>query len=113
LPDTTYWGLWLDVVTRSNYTCSVHFEWDERKRRKNLSKHGVDFPDLQPLFNGTIVTVIDDRYDYGELRLITLGLLNGVVISVAHTETDDVIRIISARKATSYEEANYFKKIGK
>ena len=88
-------------------------KWDERKRRKNLIGHGVDFADIEPLFNGATITVIDDRYDYGELRFITLGLLNSMVISVAHTETDDVVRMISARKATRNEEENYFKKIGK
>jgi uncharacterized protein len=54
--------------------------------------------------------VLDDRYDYEELRFITLGMLKGIVITIAHTETEEVIRIISARKATRYEEESYFKK---
>jgi len=57
--------------------------------------------------------VLDGRYDYGEFRFITLGILNGIVMTVAHAETDEVIRIISARKATRYEEESYFKKIRK
>ena len=87
----------------------MQFEWDEKKRRANLAKHGIDFADLAPLFSGLTITVLDDRYDYGEFRFITLGLLNGIVMTVAHTETDEVIRIISARKATRYEEESYFK----
>lgn len=57
------------------------------------------------------MTVLDDRFDYGEARFVTLGLLNGIVLAVVHTETDDIIRIISARKATRYEEENYFQQI--
>jgi len=57
--------------------------------------------------------VLDSRYDYGEFRFITLGILNGIVMTVAHTETDEVMRIISARKATRYEEESYFKEIRK
>lgn len=91
----------------------MHFEWDEEKRRKNLAKHGIDFADLEPLFNGAIITLLDDRYNYGEFRYITIGMLNGFVLTVAHTETEEVIRIISARKAARYEEENYFKKIRK
>jgi len=87
----------------------VKFEWDEKKRKENLARHGIDFADLAPLFSGLTITVLDDRYDYGEFRFITLGLLNGIVMTVAHTETDEVIRIISARKATRYEEESYFK----
>lgn len=91
----------------------MRFEWDDQKRRVNLARHGIDFADLASLFSGSTITVLDDRYDYGEFRFITLGVLNGIVMTVAHTETDEVIRIISARKATRYEEESYFKKIRK
>ena len=91
----------------------MRFEWDDKKRRANLAKHGIDFADLAPLFSGSTITLLDDRYDYGEFRFITLGVLNGIVMTVAHTETEEVMRIISARKATRYEEESYFKKIGK
>ena len=89
----------------------MRFEWDERKRRGNSEKHGINFADLPPLFVGQTAILKDDRFDYGEIRFITLGWLNGVVLLVAHTETDEVIRIISARKATSYEEKQYFEEI--
>jgi uncharacterized protein len=91
----------------------MQFEWDEKKRNANLAKHGIDFADLEPLFGGLTITVLDGRYDYDEFRFITLGILNGIVMTVAHTETDEVIRIISARKATRYEEESYFEKIKK
>ena len=91
----------------------MQFKWDEKKRSANLAKHGIDFADLAPLFSGLTISVLDSRYDYGESRFITLGILNGIVITIAHIETDEVIRIISARKATRYEEESYFKTIRK
>lgn len=60
---------------------------------------------------GETVTIPDDRFDYGESRFVTLGLLSGRVVVIAHTETDEVIRIISVRKATKNEEISYFKEI--
>ncbi|HKO99465.1 MAG TPA: BrnT family toxin [Pyrinomonadaceae bacterium] len=51
------------------------------------------------------------RFDYEEIRFVTLGLLNGVVVAIAHLETADVIRILSVRKASRHEEEIYFKEI--
>lgn len=62
-------------------------------------------------FEGETVTVLDDRFDYGEERFVTFGLLDGRVVAIAHTETDEIIRIISVRKATKDEESSYFKEI--
>ncbi|MGI9034398.1 MAG: BrnT family toxin [Pyrinomonadaceae bacterium] len=87
------------------------FEWDENKRRKNLQNHGIDFADAAKIFDNTRYTIIDDRFDYGEIRFFTLGLITGRVIAVSHTESENVIRIISARKANKNEQAKYFKEI--
>jgi uncharacterized protein len=89
----------------------VRFEWDEAKRRINIRKHSIDFIDVPSVFRGVTVTIEDTRFDYGETRFVTLGLLKGRVVVVVHTEQDDVIRIISVRKATKNEETNYFKQI--
>lgn len=89
----------------------MKFDWDEAKRQANIKKHGIDFADLEPLFEGVTVLLLDGRFDYGESRFNSLGLLNGEVLLVVHTETDTVIRIISARKATKYEEKRYFAEI--
>ncbi len=89
----------------------MEFDWDEEKHLINLSKHGIDFEDLEFLFEGVTVLLVDDCFDYGEIRFTTLGLLNGKVLLVVHTETDKTIRFISARKATKYEEESYFKEI--
>jgi uncharacterized protein len=55
--------------------------------------------------------VADFDFDYGEERFVTFGLLQGHVVAVVHTESEDYIRIISARKATKYEQKTYFEKI--
>ncbi len=63
------------------------------------------------IFDGDIVIIEDNRFDYGEQRYITLGLLEGRVIAVVYTERGKTTRIISARKATKYEKITYFKQI--
>jgi len=62
----------------------MRYEWDEAKRRSNIQKHGIDFIGIESLFAGTTVTILDDRFDYGEPRFITFGLLRGRVVVVAH-----------------------------
>ena len=89
----------------------MRFEWDEAKRKANLRKHGVDFAGAASVFKGLTVTVLDTRYDYEEDRFISFGVLDGHVVAVAHTECDEVIRIISMRRATRNEEEQYFEKI--
>ena len=90
---------------------NINFEWDETKRQTNIRKHGIDFVDTPLVFDGVTVTIEDTRYDYGEPRFLTLGLLKSHVIVVAHTERGESIRIISARKATKHESELYFKQI--
>lgn len=82
--------------------------WDEAKRTENLRKHGLDFMDAEDLFEGYTVTLEDDRFDYGEQRFVTFGILEKLVLVVVHTDKDDEIRIISMRKATRREEQSYF-----
>ncbi|MEL7143774.1 MAG: BrnT family toxin [Cyanobacteria bacterium J06643_4] len=86
----------------------MEYIWDEAKRLTNLRKHGINFVDVPAVFDSNIVTVEDNRYDYGEQRFVTFGLLQGRVVAVVHTEREDCIRIISARKATKYEQRTYF-----
>ena len=82
--------------------------WDEAKRRSNLRKHGVDFNDARAAFEGITYTLEDERFDYGERRFVTLGLVRGIVVVIAHTETHDEVRVISMRKATRHEQTIYF-----
>jgi len=89
----------------------MQYEWDEAKRQSNIHKDGIDFLGIEKVFAGKTVTILDDRFDYDESRFITLGVLSGRVVVIAHTETHEVIRVISVRKATKNEEASYFKEI--
>ena len=90
----------------------MKFTWDENKRLSNIQKHRIDFADVPPMFDGDVFTIEDKRFDYGETRYVTFGLLKFRVIVVAHTDKNGVIRIISARKATKNEEKTYFKEVG-
>lgn len=63
------------------------------------------------MFEGPTFTYEDDRFDYGEKRFVTLGFLGRVVVSIVHTETQDEIRVISCRKATTKEQAILFQNL--
>jgi uncharacterized protein len=89
----------------------MRFEWNEAKRQSNLTRHGIDFADVEVVFAGETVTFLDDRYDYGETRFLTFGSLWGRVVAIVHTATDDTIRVISFRKASKNEENIFFKEI--
>ena len=89
----------------------MEFTWSQRKRAKNLERHGLDFVDAVQVFQGLVFTYEDDRFRYHEQRFMTLGLLEGVPVSIVHTETEHEIRIISFRKATRREAQIYFRAI--
>ena len=89
----------------------MEFIWSERKRTLNLKDHGLDFVDAKSVFEGLTFTFEDDRFSYGEQRFITLGLLAGIPVSIAHTENDHEIRVISFRKATPREAKIYASEI--
>jgi len=89
----------------------VRVIWDEGKRTENLRKHGLDFVDAGKILGGQTVTLEDDRFDYGEQRFVTFGVLEGRVLALVHTEQDETIRMISMRKATRREEQSYFSAI--
>jgi uncharacterized protein len=85
------------------------FSWSERKRTSNIKDHGIDFVDAELVFAGATFTYEDDRFDYSEQRFVTLGLLAGLPVSIAHTENEHEIRIISFRKATRREADIYYR----
>jgi uncharacterized protein len=89
----------------------MRFEWDEAKRKSNLRTHGLDFADAELVFSGLTASYEDDRFRYNEQRFVTLGLLRGVPVSIVHTESQDVIRVISFRRATHHETAFFFETI--
>ena len=86
-------------------------EWDEEKCRANLEKHGLSFDDAWQVLAGDTITIPDERYDYGEDRLITLGRLAGRVVVVVHVARGEHTRIISMRKANAREQEIYQKRL--
>ena len=89
----------------------MKFVWDEKKRKSNISKHDIDFFELRQVFDKPMVTRIDDREDYGEIRWVALGDMGGVIVVLDYTEDEDTVRLISARRASGNETNIYFKKI--
>lgn len=85
----------------------MRFEWDETKQAANIAKHGIDFLDVPRMFSSLMLVGPDVRKDYGETRQIGFGFIRGRLMAVVFTERTQVIRIISARKANSREEAQY------
>ena len=86
----------------------MQYEWDEEKRTVNLRKHGVDFPDAVIALEDPMARTIEDSGSKGEMRFITLGYGPTGVLYVVWTERDgNVIRIISARKASPGESSQY------
>jgi uncharacterized DUF497 family protein len=90
----------------------MRFIWDEGKNRRNLLKHKVSFETAVSVFDDPHAISVQDRFVQGEERWQTLGLIEGmVVLLVAHSiefESDEeIIRIISARKATPREREVY------
>ncbi|MEW6085297.1 MAG: BrnT family toxin [Chloroflexota bacterium] len=85
------------------------FEWDPEKAQKNLQKHEVGFEEASSVFDDPMfITVLDDEHSDDEERYITIGISDKIrLLLVAHTERDNRIRIISARKATKHEEKFY------
>ena len=81
----------------------MRFTWDEPKRRRNFKDHGLDFADAVRVFDGVTYSYEDDRFHYDEQRFVTLGLLDGIPVSIVHTESKSRIHIISFRKATRRE----------
>jgi hypothetical protein len=92
----------------------VRVEWDENKNLANQSKHGVSFGLAQEVFDDPLALSRFDRFEDGEERWQTLGIIERVVLllvihTVRHHEDEEIIRIISARKATAHERRQYEK----
>ena len=88
----------------------MEFDWDERKNRANVKKHGASFETAMRVFDDPQHLTRQDREVDGEPRWQTIGMVNGVLVMiVAHTvdEDEQLIRIISARKATPWERRVY------
>jgi uncharacterized DUF497 family protein len=87
----------------------MKFEWDERKNKSNIYKHGISFNEAKEIFNRKDIYTFFDLRSHEEDREISIGpLSNLILITVVHTTRFDKIRIISARKATKKERKRYY-----
>ena len=89
----------------------LRFEWDERKDRSNRRKHGVSFEEAETVFSDEHALLLADAgHSESEDRFVLLGLssaLHTLVVCHCYREQDDVIRLISARKANRSERTEY------
>jgi len=85
----------------------VDFEWDEGKREQVLRQRGIDLLDAALIFEGPVITRVDRRRDYGEVRLISVGMADGQCYVVVHTSRDGVPRLITAWKGGRREQTRY------
>jgi hypothetical protein len=90
----------------------LSFTWHPEKAESNARKHGVTFIEAMTTFADPLsITITDPDHSIGECRFLLLGQsLQGRLLVVAHTERDDEIRLISARKATRKEKSDYEEK---
>lgn len=99
----------LHTLSTSAYTDVVVLRWDARKAAANLKKHGIEFHEAATVLNDTLSTTYPDMdHSSVERRFLTVGMSNrGRILVVAHTEEEDTVRIISARRATPHERRFY------
>jgi uncharacterized DUF497 family protein len=88
----------------------VEYEWNEANAAGNVAKHGIAFSAAaRALDDPRRIEWLDDRFDYGQDRVLNLCMDRAVVLFVVTTmRSDDLCRIISARKATRHEQRRYF-----
>jgi uncharacterized DUF497 family protein len=88
---------------------AFEFQWDADKAAANVRKHGVTFSEAATAFRDPLSATIEDAAHSGEeQRYVLFGMSErGRLLAVMHTERDEVIRIISARKATRAEQKEY------
>lgn len=87
----------------------IEFEWDSDKANKNIKKHRVSFNEAATIFGNPLsMTFYDPDHSIDENRYITIGLSYlGKLLIVSHTDREEHIRIISARKTTRRESKFY------
>ena len=91
----------------------IRFEWDEKKNKENIRKHGVPFEEAQTVFlDENAMRFFDPDHSHDEDRFIMLGMsfrLRVLVVCHCYRKDDTVIRIVSARKADKHEAKNYWR----
>jgi uncharacterized protein len=89
----------------------MRLEWDQAKNVLNMEKHGYDFNDAHKLFVADRLEFLDDRYDYGEIRYLVIGSIEGRLVVAIYTLRSSAVRLISVRKANSREKERFRKSV--
>jgi uncharacterized DUF497 family protein len=92
----------------------LRFEWDPKKAGTNLAKHGISFEEAVTVFADRLARILpDEEHSVNEFREIIVGhSAQHQLILVSFKETEENVRIISARKATSRERKDYEENVG-
>lgn len=85
----------------------MEFEWNESKRNDVIKKRGVDILYAALIFENPVLSRPDNRQDYGEERLVSLGLVDGEPYIVVHTERNGITRLITAWKGGRNDFGKY------
>ncbi len=91
----------------------MRITYDPAKRARTLAERGLDFEDAAEVFEGDTLDFPDDRRDYGELRMLTVGHLRGRMVIIVWTPRGSVRHVISMRKANDREKARFGKRLAK
>jgi len=91
----------------------MNISFDPAKREKTLRERNLDFLDAPLVFGGVRIEQEDDRFDYGEVRMMTIGYLRERMVIVIWTQRDIGRHIISMRKANDREQAKYGVRLGR
>ena len=91
------------------------FEWDDKKNKTNIEKHGISFEEAVTVFqDDEALIIVDDAHSQEEDRFVLIGFsykANLLVVCHCYREKDSIIRIISARKADRQESEEYAKRL--
>ncbi len=90
----------------------MEISFDPEKRDKTLRERGLDFLDAALVFDERTYDWVDERFDYGEIRNVSVGRLWGRMVVLIWTESGQGRRIISMRKANEREQTRYGKYLG-
>ena len=90
----------------------MEISYDVEKRARTLEERGLDFEDAAAVFAGPSLTILDDRFDYGEERWVTYGLLESRLLAVVWTPRGEVRHIISMRKCNAREQKRFEGRLG-
>ena len=90
----------------------MRITYDQAKRDRTWAERGLDFADAAEIFAGKTLDFPDERFDYGEMRMITVGFLCGRMVVVVWTARGRARHVISMRKANEREQARFGERLG-